>query len=103
MRDSAGCGRDVRSSELPVQVVRRFTGFRCRRSAHKIVEAVSIALEYGQTEWRLALAELPIERGCTPEGVRELSAVLHLRPQSDKAHSLPEGIAAQENAGLNAL
>jgi tetratricopeptide (TPR) repeat protein len=63
----------------------------------------AIALEYGQIEWRLALAELLIKRGRTPEAVRELNTVLRLRPQSDEARSLLEGIATKENAGLNTL
>jgi len=59
------------------------------------------ALEYERVEWRLSLAELLIKRGRTPEAVRELNTILRLRPQSDEARSLLEGIATQENAGLN--
>ena len=62
----------------------------------------AVALEYEQTQWRLALAQLLVNRGRTSEAVRELNTILRLRPQLDEARNLLEGIAAQENAGLNA-
>lgn len=62
----------------------------------------AIALQYGQAEWHLTLAEMLSAQGLASEAARELEICLRLRPQFEPAKRLLGKIPIQAGTGTGA-